>query len=48
MLISSDLEGQYAAVLDAVNSGRISEQRIRQSASRVINWKMALGLIPVG
>ncbi len=45
MLISSDLEGQYAAVLDAVNSGRISEQRIRQSASRVINWKMSLGLI---
>lgn len=48
MLISSDLEGQYAAVLDAVNSGRISEQRIRQSAARVISWKMALGLIPVG
>lgn len=45
MLISSDLKKQYDEVLNAVLSGRISPERIRQSAARVADWKISLGLI---
>lgn len=47
MIISSDLESQYTAVLDAVNGGTISRERIRQSAVRVLNWKITLGLVEI-
>lgn len=47
MLISSDFNTQYPAVLAAVQNGTISAERIRESAVRVIRWKMALGLITV-
>lgn len=46
LLISSDFYTQYAAVLDAVDSGVISALQIRQCAIRVIQWKMDLGIIP--
>ena len=45
MLVSSDFVTQYNAVLAAVQDGTISEYRIRESAIRVIRWKMDLGLL---
>ena len=45
MLVSSDFVTQYNAVLAAVQDGTISEERIRESAIRVIRWKMDLGLM---
>ena len=45
MLVSSDFVTQYNAVLTAVKDGTISEERIRESAVRVIRWKMDLGLM---
>lgn len=46
LLISSDFVEQYNAVLSAVRSGIISEEQIRASVIRIINWKISLGLIP--
>ena len=48
MLISSDFVTQYNAVLAALNDGRITSGQIRAAAVRVIEWKMALGLMPEG
>ena len=45
MLVSSDFVTQYNAVLAAVQDGTISQERIRESAVRVIRWKMELGLL---
>ena len=45
MLVSSDFVTQYHAVLAAVQDGTISEDRIRESAVRVIRWKLDLGLM---
>ena len=45
MLITNWTDGRYQAVLDAVNQGRISPERIRESAVRILQWKMDLGLI---
>ena len=45
MLVSSDFVTQYNAVLAAVQDGTISQERIRESAVRVILWKMELGLL---
>lgn len=45
MLVSSDFVTQYNAVLAAVQDGTINEYRIRESAIRVIRWKMDLGLL---
>lgn len=45
MLISSDFVTQYNAVLTAVEDGTIDADRIRESAVRVVRWKMQLGLI---
>ncbi len=46
MLISSDFPTQFAAVTAAIDSGEISYEQIRESAIRVIRWKIQLGLIP--
>ena len=45
MLVSSDFVTQDNAVLAAVQDGTISEGRIRESAVRVIRWKLDLGLM---
>ena len=45
MLISTDFVQQIPAVIDAVNSGEISEDRIDQSVLRILNWKISLGII---
>lgn len=45
MLCCSDIDTQYAAVLNAVNSGEIAEQRIDESVIRILQWKYDLGLL---
>ena len=45
MLIVSDLETSYNTLLSAVSRGDISEDRINESALRIIKWKYYLGLI---
>ncbi len=45
MLISSDFQSQFAAVTAAIDNGELSHEQIRESAIRVIRWKIQLGLI---
>lgn len=45
LLCCSDYETQYPAVLAAVESGELSEERIEESALRVLRWKEELGLL---
>lgn len=45
MLITTWSDVRYQAVLDAVAQGRISPERIRESAVRILQWKMDLGMI---
>lgn len=45
MLITSWSNAQYEAILEAVEQGRISPERIRESAMRIIAWKVSLGLL---
>jgi len=45
LLISSDYETQYAAVLRAVQDGRLSEEAITESVVRVLIYKEKLGLL---
>ena len=48
MLCSSQFEQQYYAVLEAVQSGDISQKRLDEAVLRVLNWKMQLGLLGAG
>jgi len=45
LLCSSEYALQYAAVLEAVNTGRISMEQIKASVSRILQWKHDLSLI---
>lgn len=45
LLCSSEYQIQYRAVLDAVKSGRISQELLEQAAGRVLQWKYDLGLL---
>lgn len=45
LLCATDYPVQYAAVLEAVQSGRISEVQLREAAGRVLRWKAHLGLL---
>ena len=45
LLCSSEYQIQYAAVLNAVQSGRISGEHLESSVRRVLEWKRELGLI---
>jgi len=45
MLCSSEYQIQYAAVLEAFQSGRIPEDQIRNSVARILTWKYRLGLL---
>ena len=45
LLCSSEYAIQYTAVLDAVNTGRISIDQIKVSVSRILQWKHELALI---
>lgn len=47
LLCSSEYWIQYPAVLDAVNSGRISMEMLDAAVLRVLNWKYSLGLLDI-
>ena len=45
LLCSTEYKTQYNAVLKAVQSGRISENRINESVRRILQWKCDMGLM---
>lgn len=45
LLISSEITIQWSAVLEAVKSGRISEERLDASVLRILRMKFKLGII---
>lgn len=45
LLCSTEYPRQYAAVLQAVQDGRISQEMIRSAALRILRWKADLGLL---
>lgn len=45
MLITSWSTAQYEAILEAIDQGRINPERIRESAMRIISWKVSLGVL---
>ena len=45
LLCSTEYPVQHKAVLDAVQTGRISMERLEESVLRILNWKKDLGLI---
>ena len=45
MLCCTDYKTQFAAVLEAVQSGAIEEARIEESVLRILRWKKKLGLM---
>ena len=45
LLCSSEYQVQYTAVLEAVQSGRITTERLDQAVSRILQWKYRLGLL---
>ena len=45
LLCCSEYQRQYAAVLDAVISGRIPLEQVQASAARILQWKYDLGLL---
>ena len=47
MVLSTDYQVQYAAVLRAVKSGEISEEQLENSIRRILRWKYTLGLLDV-
>lgn len=44
LLITSDLPGDYAAVLSAVQRGELKSTRVDEAVCRVLRWKSALGI----
>ena len=45
LLCSSEYQVQYRAVLEAVESGRISQEILDAAVLRILNWKYYLGLL---
>jgi beta-N-acetylhexosaminidase len=45
LLCSTEFGIQYPAVLEAVQTGRISMEQLEESVLRVLQWKKTLGLI---
>lgn len=45
LLINSSFEEGYKAVLEAVQSGEIHEERIDESVLRILRWKAEMGLL---
>jgi beta-N-acetylhexosaminidase len=46
LLVPPDLATAYRALLDAVESGQITQSRLDQSVLRVLRLKQQLGLLP--
>lgn len=47
MILSTDYQVQYAAVLRATKSGEISEEQLDESIKRILRWKYTLGLLDI-
>lgn len=45
LLCSTQYQVQYEAVLEAVKSGRISEEQLNRSVLRILQWKADIGLL---
>ena len=45
LVLSSQFEAQYDAVLEAVKNGTLTQERIDESVRRVLCWKLSLGII---
>ncbi len=45
MLITKEYETQYQEVMDAVNGGVITEERIEESVYRILRMKVSMGLL---
>ena len=45
LLCCTDYETQYPAVVEAVESGRISQSRIDESVLRILKYKLEVGII---
>ena len=45
MIITSDHQTQYNAVMEAIKTGEISSERIDEAVARILVWKMELELI---
>lgn len=45
MLLCSDLETSYQALLEAVRSGQISQNRLDLSVIRILSWKYSKGIL---
>ena len=46
LLCCTDYGIQLPAVIEAVRTGEISEERIEESVRRILAWKLRLGLLP--
>lgn len=47
MILATDYQVQYEAVLNAVKSGRIKEEQLEESIKRILRWKYSLGLLDI-
>ncbi len=47
MILATDYQVQYNAVLEAVRSGQISEEQLEESVKRILRWKYTLGLLDI-
>lgn len=45
MLISTDFVSQYEAIMEAIEEGRITEERIDESVRRILTMKIDMGLL---
>jgi hypothetical protein len=45
LLCSTEYQEQYRAVLEAVNSGRITPEQLDASVERILRWKQGLGML---
>ena len=45
MVVTSDYETQYAAVMEALKTGEVSSTRVDEAVTRILVWKIELGLL---
>ena len=45
MLMCSDLEQSYQALLEAVQQGEVTEERLNESVARILAWKYSKGIL---
>lgn len=46
MLVVTDFIDGYQAIHQAINEGKITEERLDESVERILAWKLQLGLLP--